>query len=300
MTPAPHSESHPDTYTFEPTWTHTLAHPPRGLALTREKGWLLAWDSEDWLYLLNQAGERQAQMHAAGKLAVAAVADDGSAYVAAGTQGEIWWLTPDLRARWEQSVGHSVTAAALDSFGQYLAIADSQGHLSIFDCHGRQLTQVDSQRPLHHLAFIPAAPFFLGASDYGLVAGFDLEGKLIWRDGLVAHIGSFSVSGLGEKVVLACFSEGLQQYDVEGKNLGRQSLTEPCRLASLTYDGQHLLVAGMTTRLLWLDGEYRILSSHSLEKPALAMGLSPLGDRMVVAEANGSLVGIDLRKTPSR
>ncbi len=296
----PHSESLPDSYTFQPMWTHALAHPPRGLALAREKGWLLAWDTEDWLYLLNQAGERQAQVHAAGKLAAAACTDDGSAFVAAGAQGEIWWLAPDLRARWEQSVGHAVTAAALDSFGQYVALADSQSRLSIFDCYGRQLAQVQSQRPLHHLAFIPTAPFLLGASDYGLAACFDLEGKLVWRDGLVAHIGSLSVSGSGEKVVLTCFTEGLQQYDFKGKNLGRQSLSEACRLAALTYDARHLLVAGMTTRLLWLDGEYKILSTYSLEKPAMAMGLSPLGDRMVVALANGSLVGIDLRKAPSR
>lgn len=296
----PHSESPPNAYTFQPTWTHALAHAPRGLALAREKGWLLAWDTEDWLYLLNQAGERQAQVHAAGKLATAACADDGSAFVAAGTQGEIWWLAPDLRARWQQSVGQAVTAAALDSFGQYVALADSQSRLSIFDCHGRQLAQIQTQRPLHHLAFISTEPFLLGASDYGLAACFDLEGKLIWRDGLVAHIGSLTVSGSGEKVVLTCFTEGLQLYDFQGKNLGRQALTEACRLAALTYDARHLLVAGMTTRLLWLDAEYKILSTHSLEKPAMAMGLSPLGDRMVAALANGSLVGFDLRKAPSR
>ncbi len=296
---SPHSESIPGSWTFQPTWSHALAHSPRGLGLSREKGWLLAWDSQDWLYLLNQAGERQAQIHSPANVAAAAWADDGSAYVAGGAHGEIGWLTPDLRARWERSVGHPVTAMALDPFGQYLAVADSRSALSLFDCQGRQLFQIQSQRPLHHLAFAPAAPFLLGASDYGLAACFDLEGKLVWRDGLVAHIGSLTVSGAGEKIVLTCFTEGLQAYDLKGKNLGRQSLTEACRLAALTYDARHLLVAGMSTRLLWLDGEHRILSTHSLEKPVLAMGLSPLGDRMVVAMANGSLVSLDLRKAPS-
>ena len=85
---------------------------------------------------------------------------------------------------------------------------------------------------MHHLAFIPAVPFILGASDYGLAACFDLEGKLVWRDALVAHIGSLTVSGAGERVILACFTEGLQQYDLKGKNLGRKSLPEACRLAA--------------------------------------------------------------------
>jgi hypothetical protein len=291
---SPPSES--SAISFHTAWSHALANPPRGLALAREKGWVLAWDDKDWLYLLNQAGERQAQMHAPGNLSAAACADDGSAYVAAGSQGEIWWLTPDLRARWERSVAHPVTAVTLDPFGQYLAVADSRGALSIFDCQGRQLVQFQSPRPLHHLAFVPAAPFVLGASDYGLAVCFDLKGKLVWRDGLVAHIGSLTVSGTGEKVVLACFTEGLQLYDLSGKNLGRQSLTEPCRLALLTFDAKHLLVAGMSTRVLWLDADHRTLSTHSLEKPAIAMGLNPMGDRMVVAAANGFLIGIDLPK----
>src|ERR1700739_4583939 len=104
MLPPPQSESSSESFVFQPTWSHALAHPPRGLVLAREKGWLLAWDSQDWLYLLNQAGERQSQMHSSANLAAAACADDGTAYVATGKQGEIWWLTPDLRARWERSV----------------------------------------------------------------------------------------------------------------------------------------------------------------------------------------------------
>jgi WD40 repeat protein len=291
----PHSEAAPHSYSFHPTWSHALAHPPRGLVLAREKGWVLAWDSQDWLYLLNPSGERQSQMHSAAKLTTASCADNGLAYAAGGAHGEIWWLLPDLRTRWERSVGHSVTALALDSFGQYLAVGDSLGTLTIFDSQGRQLVRAQSQRPLHHLTFIPAAPYLVGASDYGLIACFDLNGKLIWRDGIVAHIGALSISGTGEKIVLACFSEGLQQYDVQGNNLGRQSLPEAARLAALTYDARHLLAAGMGNHLLWVDAQHRILSTHQLEKPAVAMGLSPLGDRIIVAQAESSLVGLDLR-----
>jgi hypothetical protein len=296
----PQSESPAGIFSFHPIWSHALANPPRGLAYAREKGWVLTWDGQDWLYLLNRNGERQSQLHAPGKLAAAACADDGSGYGAAGAKGEIWWLTPDLRVRWEQSVGHPVTAVAMDSLGHYLAVADSGGTISIFDCQGRSIAQSHSTRPLHHLTFMPSSPYLLGASDYGLVTCFDLKGNLRWRDGLVAHIGSLTVSGLKACiVVLACFTEGLQKYDGEGKNLGRQSMSEACRLAALTFDASHLLVAGMSNRLLWLNGDHRILSTHSLEKSAVAIGLSPLGDRMVAALANGSLVGLDLRKSPS-
>ena len=291
----PHFELRSQSSIFQATWSHALGHPPRGLALAREKGWTLAWDTQDWLYLLNASGERQAQVHTSAKLSTAACADDGLAYAAGSADGKIWWLLPDLRTRWERSVGHSVTALALDSFGQYLAVGDSLGMVTIFDSLGRQLVQIQSQRPLHQLSFIPAAPLLIGASDYGLITCFDLSGKLLWRDGIVAHIGSQSVSGGGEKIILACFSEGLQEYDVKGNNLGRHTLSEPAQLAALTYDARHLLVAGMGKHLLWLDAEHKVLSTHELEKPTGAMAISPLGERAVVAQAESSLVGFDLR-----
>lgn len=298
MIPASHPESSSSSITFHTAWTHALANPARGLALAREKGWVLVWDNQDWLYLLNQAGERQAQMHTPGKLVAAACADDGSAYVAIGDQGEIWWLAPDLRTRWERSVPHPATALALDPFGQYLVVADAGSNVSLFDCQGRPAGRFRSPRSLHHLVFVPTAPFILAGSDYGLAACFDMKGKLVWRDGLVAHIGSLTVSGSGQSVILACFTEGLQCYSLDGKNLGRQALTEPCRSAVLNFDGSHLLVAGMGARLHWLDAEYRTLSTHTLEKPAAAIGLSPLGDRAVLAGTDGSLINFDLRRPP--
>jgi hypothetical protein len=181
-----------------------------------------------------------------------------------------------------------------------LAVADAGSNVSLCDCQGKAGVHFQSPRALHHLAFVPTAPFILAGSDYGLAACFNINGKLVWRDGLVAHIGSLTVSGSGESVILACFTEGLQRYSLAGKNLGRQSLTEPCRLAVLTFDGSHLLVAGMGPRLHWLDAEYRILSTHALEKPPVAIGLTPLGDRVVIAGTDGSLVGLDLRKVPDR
>ena len=56
---------------MRPLWTQPLAAPARGLTLAREKGWILAWDETHWLYLLNQNGERQAQIRAPGALVAA-------------------------------------------------------------------------------------------------------------------------------------------------------------------------------------------------------------------------------------
>jgi hypothetical protein len=280
----------------KPLWTRTLSAVPRGLALARERGWLLAWDDTNWLYLFNRAGERQAQMHMAGTVAAACCAEDGSAYAAVGGQGEVWWLAPDLMKRWERSVPHPALAAAMDPFGQYLAVSDARGHVHVFDRLGRPVFQAESPRPFHRLAFVPASPVLLGCADYGLVACLDFKGKWLWRDGLVAHIGSLAVSGSGELIVLACFSEGLQRYSLAGKRLGRLAVAEPCRLAALTFDGKTLLVGGLGTRLLLLDGDGRTLATHPLEKPAVALAFGALGHHAYVALGDGVVLGLDLRK----
>ena len=40
-------------------WTQSLPNSTRGLALARERGWVLVWDDKHWLYLLNHAGAVQ-------------------------------------------------------------------------------------------------------------------------------------------------------------------------------------------------------------------------------------------------
>ena len=239
----------------------------------------MAWDEAHWLYLLNRKGERQAQRRSPGNLAVACCADDGSAYAAVGTGGEIWWLTPDLTPRWEAKVPHPATAAALDPFGQYLAVATERGNLHVFNRLGEPVCQTVNPRPLLHLAFVPAAPVLVGCAEYGLVAAFDLTGRQVWRDGLVANVGALAVSGGGYPIVLACFSEGLQRYGVDGRKQERLPLDESCRRVALSFDGHLLLAAGTSNRLLLADGVGKTLATYAPEGQVVAVVLScPMGD----------------------
>jgi hypothetical protein len=53
----------------------------------------------------------------------------------------------------------------------------------------------------------------------------------------------------GERVYLACFSEGLQAYDAAGKRIPRTPSEEAVRLAATTMDGDRLLTVGESGRL---------------------------------------------------
>jgi hypothetical protein len=266
------------------------------LALAREKCWLLAWDQSHWLYVLNHAGQRQGQFHFPGTLVAACCADDGSAYAAVGNKGEVAWLTPDLMPRWNTTLPHSAVAAAMDSFGQCLAVSNARGNVTIFNNQGQEQVNIQTPRPMHYLAFLPQVPLLVGCADYGLVAGFGLDGSMRWRDGLVAHAGSLSVNGDGSKILVACFSEGLQGYDLAGKKLERLPVVEPYRLVSQTFSGQSILVAGMSNRLHLLDSAGKAMATQLVDKPIAALALSALGDHATVAIADGGIVQWSIRQ----
>jgi hypothetical protein len=266
----------------------------RGLAFAREKGLVLTWDEKDWLYLFSRTGVRQGQVRNAGRMTAACVADDGTAVAAVGHQGEVWWLAPDLTCRWERAVPRRASMAALDPFGQYLAVSDTGGGLHLFDRHGRDVFHVQTPRPLRHLAFIPAQPLLVGSADYGLVAGFDPTGHCVWRDGPVANTGSLAVNEDGSEIVLACYTEGMYRYDRAGKPHGRWSIGEPCRQAVLSFDGTFVLAAGMSNRLVLRDRTGQTECTHALDKPPAGIALAALAEAAYVALTEGAVLGFDL------
>lgn len=260
--------------------------------MARETGWVAVWDETHWLYLLSRTGQRQAQRHFNHPLNAACASDDGSAIVAASKHGDVWWLAPDLTIRWERTLAQPILACALDSFGQYLALSDAGGSVQLFDRAGQPVAQVNVPRPLHHLAFATTRAQLFGCADFGLVACFDLSGKWLWRDGLVAHVGAISVSGDGESFILSCYSEGLCRYGASGKKLEPLTPIESCRWVAQSFDGE-LVLAG-SQRLFLLDRTGRTLGTHLLDKPLAALAFAALGDYAVTAYPDGSLVAWDV------
>jgi hypothetical protein len=264
--------------------------------LARERAWLLAWDDNHWLYIFNQAGGPEAQRRMPNGVTTACCADDGSAFAALGALGEVWWLAPDLTPRWHRSLPARGVAAAMDPFGQLLAVADTRATLHIYDRAGEIVSQMPSARPFHHLAFVPAAPFVVGSSDFGLVGCIDLQGRWAWREGLVLNAGGLSVSGAGELIALACFSEGIHCYDLAGRRRNRLPLAEPCRLVSVSFDGQSILTTGLTNRLTLLDPSGRVVCLATLEKPAVGLALAPLADTAFIALTDGRVLGMTVEQ----
>jgi hypothetical protein len=236
---------------------------------------------------MDRSGTRHAQLRAPRDLSALDCSDEGASFVVGGKEGDLWWLAPDLMPRWQRTLGKRVDAVAVDPLGQRVAAADAGGNVSLFTRKGRPLWQVQSPRPLRFLAFVPEAPFLIGSADFGLVALFDARGHMVWRDGLVAHVGSLGTSGDGSVIVLACFTDGLNRYSIKNARPKRQPLPEACRLAALSYDGQTTLTAGLTSTIALLDRKARVVGDHKMDAPATVLAMSALADRCVLGTAVG-------------
>jgi hypothetical protein len=266
--------------------------PLRGLSLARERGWVLAWDSQDGLHLWDRAGRRQAHRPAPAALAAAACADDGGSVAAAGGRGQVWLLAPDLTPRWERSVPQPPAAVAIDPFGDHIAVADGGGVVHLFSREGRLLWQASTPRPLRHLAFVPEKPVLAGSADFGLVVCLDAGGACLWRDGLVAHVGSLAVSGDGSAVVLACFTDGLYLYAVDRPHAKHLPQAAPCHLAALSYAADTLLTAGPENEVCLRERDGLVRARFSAEGAVVALALAALGDFAVLALAEGKVQGL--------
>src|SRR5438093_3497841 len=141
-----------------PVWSLTVGGAVRGLSLARESGAVLVRDDNHWLYHLDRAGARQAQLRAPKDLTTSGCSDEGTSFAVGGKDGDLWWLAPDLMPRWQRTLGKRVEAVAVDPLGLHVAAADAGGHVSLFTRKGRPVWQVQSPRPLRFLAFVPEAP----------------------------------------------------------------------------------------------------------------------------------------------
>ncbi len=230
-------------------------------------------------------------------LRVAAISEDGSAIVAASTDGKVGWFDRDLKKRWERALKSKPTAVAIDPLAQVTAVATKNGQLVLFHADGEPARETTCPRPARHLEFVPGTATLLAAADLGWVAAFDLEtGEWLWRDMPVVEIGSLAVAGAAEPILLACFSAGLRGYHRDGKPWAFPTPVPSCRAAAVSYDAALVV-------MLQIDG---MISGWSLprrssgasgivpKRRSPAMCLAALGETLYLALADRRVAALAL------
>jgi hypothetical protein len=282
-------------------WSLIGPGPTRGLVLAREAGLAFTWDTGRTLGRIGPSGVYDLSPSLPAAPITLAVSEDAQVVAAGGPAGAkggtVWLLGGNLLLRGEHSLDARVVSLALDPFGQHLAAATADGGLSLFVLpHFRTEWKTLTPRPLHHLAFVPEQPILVGAADHGLVCAFDRQGKQLWRDGLVAHVGSLSVSGDGHIVALACFSEGLICYHASRGRLERSPWPSPCRLGALSYSGDVVVAADLQGMVTARNREDHILGDWQPPSAIVALALGAMGEQALAAMADGQVACLQVGK----
>ncbi|HLW68420.1 MAG TPA: hypothetical protein VKS79_24090 [Gemmataceae bacterium] len=270
-------------------WSISVPGAVRAIALAREAESLLVRDARHNLSLFNPRGELQGRCTWK-DLAAGCLSDDGSA-IAAVVAERVCWLGQDLSVRWEKKIAARGIAAALDPFGQYLAVSDHQAELWLFDRTGKLLGRFNSPRAIQHLAFVPVLPLLMAAADFGWAGCLDLStGKWTWSDRPVSQIGGLTVAAAGDPTILACFSEGLRGCGPDGGNRFSLHLPKPCGLAALNFAGDKGVAAGLGKENYGFNRKGDVLVTVALPQPPTALALSALGERLICGFADGTLM----------
>ncbi len=275
--------------------SYSLGSAVRALSLAREAELLLARLDDGSLALLTTRGDLQARTRLPAA-AAGGIADDGSAIVAGGAGGQVWWLARDLSVQREISLGGPLFTAAVEPFGRYVAVSDRQGRLHLYDRIGKPLARIESPRPLHHLAFVPAQPQLAAAADFGWAGCLDLfSEKWLWSDRPVSNIGALAVAGDGNLLMLACFSDGLRRYGPGGQPRTAQKMPAACGLVALSFTGDLGVAASASAKLYGFDSRGEPTFTHDLDNPPTALAYAHLGDRAFVAHADGKLTAMRMK-----
>lgn len=279
-------------------WSRELPAPALGIGLAREPGTLLVFDAERMLTRLDRTGQIELRRPAPATLTAAVITDEGRHVAAIGRRGQVWLLSAEFDVIWQRSVSSPV-AVAIDHLGRAVAVADGAGGLHVFDDGGQELWRTTTARPLRYLAYVAEAGALVGAADLGLVCAFDRRGEIMWRDGLMANVGSLAVSGDGRRIALACFSEGLCCYALERPKQERLSNVGVCRLVGLGYTGEPVVSVGLDHRVTVRDGRGASVGELVLPHVPAALVVSALGDWAAVTAERG-VMGIELAREPAK
>ncbi len=269
-----------------------------GLALARETGRLLAWDAGQRLYLWNLEGKSLGNQNLPVPLAAAQITDDGQRIAAAAKNGQLWWFDGDLQFLFDQSLGFEPVGLALEALGQYLVVSDRDRRAHLLSVSGEQRSVVETPKALRFLTFVPSQTRFVGAGEVGLIACFDAQGKSVWQQVVVSHIGSICTDGMGQSVWVACYTEGLHRFDPNGKDRGVLRTRGSCRLACCDFDGTVLLTAEEPASLSLLKSDGTVLGSYAIpaRRSAAFLVLDALGERGAYAAADGPIMLFSLTR----
>lgn len=217
--------------------------------------------------------------------------DTGTFGAAVVREDKVICFDRSLRAVWDVRVTGRITALAISPYGSHLAFSTDSCRTHLVTVDKRELVQIDTHRPLDHLAFLSEEPALIGAAEFGNLCRYQLNGREVWSENVMNNIGDLSVSGCGRRILLSAFNHGIQFYSGNGKSRGAFVLDGiPSRVSGAAVRTR-LAAITLESRVFWMnfDGDVQWVADLSSDPPE-HICTGPLGDRLFLATASGRLL----------
>lgn len=264
-----------------------------GLRLSYETRRIWLSTGNGRLCLLSLSGERLREAYSYSGLRLLAAAHGDEVAVAVRSEGSLIFIGSDLKPEWESRVTGRITSVAISPGGGHLAFATDACRIHVLTADRRELSRVETRRPVEHLQFLMESPHFWAATEVGQLTRYDLSGGVISEEQFSCQIGDVAVSESGGRIFLAAFNHGVQVCDRNGSQLGIFAVDGIPSRVCCSVVRERVAVWTMEQRLLWMnfDGTVQWAGDFSGD-PLVQMGMQPTGDGMLLGSQSGCLLSV--------
>lgn len=259
-------------------WQFRPDSPLAMATLARESGETYLVDEVGHLYRLDRGGQLASINRVREPVMKLAWSDTG--FLGAGVAGGVHLMVFDqtLKVLWETDAPEEIVGIAVDPYGNYVAVAMADRNTIVMSRHRRKVAAFESVRPLSHLAFLADEPIIVGAAEHGLLAGYSLGGERLWTEKVLCGIGSLTVAGNGNRIVLAGFTHGVPIHDEVGDSLGSMMVEGTAFLAAADITCDRMLISTLEQALYWVDADGDILWAGQTPEVADSLDVDPFGE----------------------
>ena len=270
-------------------WSFSTEAPLVSLQLARESGDVLAADAVGSLYLIDRQGKLATVTRGRAELRLLAWSDTGDLGVAVVGDSRLYWLNRQLNFQGFVDLRESAAAIAIEPYGQYAVVSQSAGDTLIYDRNRKLVRHLETPQPWVRVVCQSARPEIIWVSSYGLLGCHDFRGPLQWQEKLWANVGDLAVTGNGDRILLACFSHGIQCHDHTGTQIGSYQIGGTVSKVATSYLPKRIAAATVENELLWIGLEGQILWQATVPEPVVGVLVDPQGRGLVCGLESGRI-----------
>ncbi len=263
-------------------WSVGTDGPLTCLCQSRETGDIYTADNTGTINRIDKTG-RIVGLTRISPAPVKLVWSDNGAYgaVIAG-EDEIIRLNQSLKTVHKLSLPDVCLAVAISPFGNHIAVSLANGLTLIYDERSKKIAQFQTMRPLSALQFCATETLIFGAAEQGLVCCHNLEGAEIWQERSLSNVGKLAITGEGDLVFTASFSQGIQAYNGDGTFIGSYLIDGTTNRVDVSFEPERVIISTVEQGIYWLDADGDQVWMTQADDNIVDVLCDPLGEWAVI------------------